>query len=472
MHPHDILGPLGAGGDLVDVQVGRVRRQDRAGLAQCVELREDVLLHVHILIHRLDHQIAVGKCIEVERRGQRVHRGFDLIGFHPALGSGRLVILADDACASVQRFLLHLDDRDGDSRGQEVHRDAAAHRAGADHADLVDRAQLGVGGHVVDLRRLTFGEEQMPLRGGLDAAHQLHEFLALERDPVGEARPVGCLFDAGDVCGRGLEATEAAGVLLLERRNRVGIGGRGLLGRAGQGAVRRHLAGVSDRILGQRILADDLVDQPGVECLLRGDRIALRGHLQRQRDTGDARDTLRATGTRQQAELHLGRADLRAGGGNTVVAAQRHLAPAAERGPMDRGDDRLGRCFDHIDDGRQARLLHRFSKFGNVRARKEGAAVAANDHRGDRRIRDALLDRRLQPLPDRRAERVDRGVVGDDDEDVVMAFGADGIGHGVLLTDFRHAGPVPASSATQRVARDAGSRDEPGMTMQDQFSAA
>ena len=43
----------------------------------------------------------------------------------------------------------------------------------------------------------------------------------------------------------------------------------------------------------------------------------------------DARQALRAAGAGQQAELHLGQRDLRAGGGDAVVAAERELEAAA-----------------------------------------------------------------------------------------------------------------------------------------------
>ena len=88
------------------------------------------------LEHRLDDQVAIGQRLEIERRVQQPHRLFDLLAGHPALGGGRLVILAHHAGAAVERFLRHLDDRHRDAGRQEVHRNAAAHGPGADHADL------------------------------------------------------------------------------------------------------------------------------------------------------------------------------------------------------------------------------------------------------------------------------------------------------------------------------------------------
>jgi hypothetical protein len=65
------------------------------------------------------------------------------------------VVLADGGHAAVQRFLLHLQHGDGDAGVQEVHGDAAAHGAGADHAHLLDgarRAPRGTSGILLAAR--------------------------------------------------------------------------------------------------------------------------------------------------------------------------------------------------------------------------------------------------------------------------------------------------------------------------------
>ncbi len=52
---------------------------------------------------------------------------------------------------------------------------------------------------------------------------------------------------------------------------------------------------------------------------------------------------LAAAGTRDEAELHLGKPELSLGmvGGNPIVAGERQLESAAETGTVDGGDDRL-----------------------------------------------------------------------------------------------------------------------------------
>ena len=267
----------------------------------------------------------------------------------------------------------------------------------------------------------------MTLRGGLHAHHQLHELGALELDAffVGH---LGRLDDAGDVGGGGIEAAEAAGVGFLERLDGFGIGPGGLLARARQRLV-EAIAGEFDRVGLQTVLAGELVDQPGVERLFCGDGIALGGHLQRQRDAGNARDALRAARAWQQAKLDLGGAKLRRGDGDAIVAAECDLAAAAERGAVDRSDHRLVGGLDHIDQGGQGGFLHRLAELGDVGAGEEGAAIAADHHRVDSIVGNAFLDRRLDPLPHRGAERVDRRVVRNDDEDVALAVGGDRAGH-------------------------------------------
>ena len=112
------------------------------------------------------------------------------------------------------------------------------------------------------------------------------------------------------------------------------------------------------------------------------------------------------------------------------MAGQRDLEPAAERGAVDRRDDRLGAIFDAVDDLRQHRLLERLGRaeLGDVGAGEEGLALAGDDHRLDAVVAFRLLDRRDQALPHRRAERVHRRVVRQDDQHVAMLAGRDRAG--------------------------------------------
>ena len=84
---------------------------------------------------------------------EQAHALLDLVQREAAALGAALVVAADDLQAAVERVLLHLDDRHRDAGIGEVHRDAAAHGAGADDADLLDRDRRRVVRHVGDLVR-------------------------------------------------------------------------------------------------------------------------------------------------------------------------------------------------------------------------------------------------------------------------------------------------------------------------------
>ena len=86
-----------------------------------------------------------------------------------------LVVLLDRRHAALERGLVVLDDRHRNADIGEVHRDAAAHRAGADHGRALDLARRDVLADARDLRGLALGEEDMALRLRLVADDQLHE---------------------------------------------------------------------------------------------------------------------------------------------------------------------------------------------------------------------------------------------------------------------------------------------------------
>ena len=435
MQAHDVLRARSDGGDLVDVEIRRVGREDRAGFADRVELGEDLLLHVHVLENRLDDEVAIGERVQFQGRRQRAHRLPHLFGGHAALGGGRLVVLEHDARAAVERILLRLDDDDRDARRQEVHRDAAAHRPRADNADLGDLAWLHVLGDAFDLRRLALGEEEILLRPRLCSRHQFHEQAALLKHALFVRMRDGSL-DRLDVGFRSVEALHLAGVRLTELVEKAGVFSRGrelLVARAAD-RDRAHvldLMGVGDRVLHQ-IAFDELVDQPQFLRLDRADRSAARHHIQRLFDADDAGQPLRSARAGEQPQLNLGHAELGVLDRNSPVAGERDLEPAAERGPMHRGDYGFRAGLDRVDDRREHRKLHRLAELQNIRAREERLAFAANDDRLDLVIRGRLLDRGDEALADREAQRVDGRVVRGDDQHVHVPLGGDDA-HAILL---------------------------------------
>ena len=215
MHAEHVLGPLGLRGDRVNVEIGGVGGEDRAGLGDRIEPFEHALLQLHVLEHRFDHQVGVGQRAEVERRRKPAHPLLDLGHRQAALFGGVLVVAAHDRDAAVERLLRGLDDGDRDAGGEEIHGDAAAHGAGADHADLGDLPGRLVGRDVGDLRRLPLGEKDVALRLGLGRREQRHEHGALLRDSLVE-RQVDRVLDRLDRLLPGLEAAEFSRIGLAD----------------------------------------------------------------------------------------------------------------------------------------------------------------------------------------------------------------------------------------------------------------
>ena len=94
--PITSCGPLGAPGDLVDVERGGVGGEDRAGLGDCIELAEDVLLDVHPLEYRFDDDVGVARRLEFVDGLMSAMRLSMSSCFSRPLDTVRGVVLPDD----------------------------------------------------------------------------------------------------------------------------------------------------------------------------------------------------------------------------------------------------------------------------------------------------------------------------------------------------------------------------------------
>ncbi len=356
---------------------------------------------------------------------QQPHARLDVGLAHAALLGGVLVILADHAEPAVERRLLSFDDRHGDADVEEIHRDAAAHRAGADHADLLDGQRRRVVGDIGDLPDLALGEEHVALRLRLRRRQQFQKRRALALDAFVE-RQFDRVADRADRALPGLEAAEFLRVGLADRVEdfRLAARGKDLVFEVAHFSKRHllvdRLARERERAFAQLALLDEPVDHAAFKRLLRGDRRSRKDRLERRFRADQARQALRAAGAGDQAELDFRQADFCARDRDPIMRDQRDLEAAAERRAVDRRDDGLSAILDRRLRLRQARPAHRLAEFGDVGAGDEGAAGAdQHDRLGGgigRRLGDAIAQRVAHP----RRKRIDRRRVDGQDGDVAF----------------------------------------------------
>ena len=109
-------------------------------------------------------------------------------------------------------------------------------------------------------------------------------------------------------------------------RSPIGRRGGSLSGIRAEELAAQVMNGLVDRLDVDRVAGEDQI-----ECAAAADR---------------PQQTLRAPGPRDQPAVDLGLAEAGRVGGVAEVAGQRELAPASEREPVDRRDDRLRRRLE------------------------------------------------------------------------------------------------------------------------------
>ncbi|MGY4600891.1 hypothetical protein ACVWXL_008637 [Bradyrhizobium sp. GM22.5] len=240
--------------------------------------------------------------------------------------------------------LACLDQGDGNAGIGKGHRDATAHRAGAEDGDAVHGPRLGPFRNAGDLAGLALREEGITLRLGLIAGDELQEALALllqtfvERQVDGVADGVGRRerrFQAARLLGHGGDRIGEDRAVGLGRRD-LGV----VVTQAAQRTLFSQQLSYEGFATGGRTL-DDLLDQTVLQRFRRSDRITADDHLDRELRSNRARQALGAAGARQQAELHLGEAELGFLHRDAEMTGERDLEATAERGAVDRGHDRL-----------------------------------------------------------------------------------------------------------------------------------
>ena len=238
----------------------------------------------------------------------------------------------------------------------------------------------------------------------------------------------------------GLEAAKLAGVGLADRLEDLGVAARRLeLVRAVAHFLQGRIAGDEAAGEGERrfmklAFLGEFVDDAPFLRLARPERRSGQNDVERLLDADKARQALGAAGAGDEAELDLRQAAFRRRDRDAVMRRQRDFESPAERGSVQRGDNRLRRVLDQIEHGREMGQGLRLAEFGDVGAGDEGASRTDDDDRLDRAVRLGRLDAALEPVANRLRQRVDRRRVDRDGRDVAVdrQFG-DGIdrGHGV-----------------------------------------
>ena len=210
------------------------------GLGDRVELLKHLAFDLHVFEHRLDDQIAVREGGQIRIGREQRHCALDLFAREPPLRRRRLVILPNHADAARERFRVQIDQPHRNADRQEVHGDAAAHGACADHADLGDGRGLHRGIETLDFRGLPFRKEQVAQRGRLRSGEQALEFRALDHPAFAEGQ-CRCL-DRADHGIRRLEAEKLACMFFAKGGHGAGIRSDAALAGARQRPQRSELA--------------------------------------------------------------------------------------------------------------------------------------------------------------------------------------------------------------------------------------
>ena len=364
------LDPLREAGDRQGRGVGT---QDGVRLDDVLDLLEDLVLHVNRLEGGFDDQVDTLEIGGVDGRVDPAEQRVALLLGGLALGECLLLELLGVALALLGGVEVDVLEHDLHAGLGRYVGDRGTHHACADHTDLLGGVLLdSLGARAATVDVLQVEEERLD--------HVLRDLTGHQRDEVAGLDDVGGVdvdvgtFDGGGQDGARSRHVGALDLLAQQRRQcRQVLGER----RVGGSTTRDLVALLVPRLRGFRILldpclggrdqfldgADDLVDQSGLLGLGRVEPLPLQQHThQRILDTEQTHGTDHATATGQQAESCLGQTDLDTLdiGCDAVVGVQRDLQATAERGTVDRGDDRLAEGLEAPHD-----LLHGVGALGD-----------------------------------------------------------------------------------------------------------
>ena len=282
---------------------------------------------------------------------------------------------------------------------------------------MTDRGERPVVGQVGHFRGQPFGEEEIALGGRFPTVHQLPEQIGLPLHPFVKGQGDGGFHGLDDILRRP-EPLEAAPMLLAKPVEQGGWRSNRAVADLDHRRV-KPFAQIGDRAVDQSILRHDRVDQyHGLRVRCRH-RLAENHHVERGLDPDQAGQALCPAGAGQQAKRHFGQAQPRRWRGDAIIADQCRLQPAAQRGAMDRGEDRLGRSFDAIEHIMQRYARQRLAEFTDVGPGDEGASGAGQQDAACHRVVQRAAYGLVQPITHGGGQGVHRWGIDRDDGDLV-----------------------------------------------------
>ena len=345
------LHALGQTGDRQCRGVGaeqRVRRDHRLGLG------EDLVLERNLLEDGLDHEVAAGEIGVVGGGGDARQDLVPLVLGHLAARDGLVEKLPRVVLALLGRLGGDVLEDDVDAVAGADVGDAGAHHAGAEHGDLLSRTRLVAGrSRAAGIDRVQVEPERLDHVLRDLAAGQIDEVAPLDRERGVDVDARALDRRAHDVvrCGhrRALELLAQVGREGGQHAGELRAGRRAAGHPVTLGVPRLHRVGVRldpfaglarASAAGVAAISSTRPSSSASAGLVPG---ALQQHLHQA--VGDAEqpdDAHDPAAARKQTEGHLGQAELRLGvvQRDAVVAGQRDLEATAERGAVQRGDDR------------------------------------------------------------------------------------------------------------------------------------
>ena len=124
-----------------------------------IEFAKDLRLDIHILVDSLYYEIAICHRFELQGRREELHPIFHIALRESSVFSTGFIIAANRSQTAIESFLRRFDDRHRNTGVKKIHRDAPAHRAGANDADLFDRQNWRAVGQVIYFPDVSLSKE-------------------------------------------------------------------------------------------------------------------------------------------------------------------------------------------------------------------------------------------------------------------------------------------------------------------------